>query len=178
MFLPVISWVTKFFIEPYMASVRFAITGFDLKYISKMKNGIVFIILIFLATSCSKDEDNGFTSLIGSWTYTTPDSKIKVTFVIVGGTSGTSDILEVQNQTIEVDGQEGNAEIQAEGITEKTFGKIRINANDASLTYPFDITFNDLSASDDFSVINVTDATYIWPWPDNNTLSNIQIVRK
>ncbi|MEQ8425108.1 MAG: hypothetical protein RIA63_10390 [Cyclobacteriaceae bacterium] len=140
-----------------------------------MRKGIVYIILVLLSTSCTKDEDNGFTSLIGSWTYTTPDSKIKVTFDIVGGTSS---ILAVQNQTIEVEGQEGKAEIQAEGITEKTFGKIRINANDAKLTYPFDITFNDLSASDDFSVINVTDATYIWPWPDNNMLSNIQIVRK
>lgn len=133
------------------------------------------LFVLFFALGCSKDEEIGFTSLIGSWTYTTPDEKIKVTFDIIGGTT---EILSIQNQLIVVDGVEGKAEVQAEDVTETTLGRIRINANDAGLTFPYNITFNKLSGSSDFSVIDVEDATYTFPWPDSNSLNSIQIVRR
>lgn len=122
-----------------------------------------------------KDDEMGFTSLIGAWTYTTPDDKITVSFDIVGGTK---ELLAVSNQSIIVDGQPGKAEIETSEVTETTIGLIRINANDANLTFPYNITFNNLSVSPDFEVINVADATYTFPWPDINSLANIQIVRK
>lgn len=145
-----------------------------------MKITIVLIFVLFLLGSCSKDDEVGFTSLIGSWTYTTPDNKIEVTFDIVGGSD---EILNLKDQTIVVDGVEGKAEIQSENITETTIGRVRINANDASLVYAFNITFNKLSANTDFTEINVESASYTWPWsptagPTINALENIKIVRK
>lgn len=138
------------------------------------------VVLVFLLAGCSKDEEVGFTSLIGSWRYETPDEKIKVEFDIVGGNT---DILEVKNPKIVVDGVEGMAVALAEGITETTMSKLRINANDVALTYPFDIVFTNLSASADFKVIEVETAVYRWPWsptsgPTSNSLTDIQIVRK
>ncbi|HRW98960.1 MAG TPA: hypothetical protein P5280_05695 [Cyclobacteriaceae bacterium] len=144
-----------------------------------MKNILIVVAVSFLI-SCGGDDDPGFTSLLGSWTYTTPDGKIKTTFDIVGGDT---EILKFENQTIAVDGVDGRAEIQVENIAELSIGKVRVNANDVGLVYSFDITFNDLTASDDFTVINVATASYTWPWsattgPTTNQLENIQILRK
>ena len=139
----------------------------------RIRSIVLFIVLVI--SSCAKDDEMGFTSLIGSWTYTTPDNKIIISFDIVGGTT---ELLAVSNQRIVIDGEEGQAEIQSTDVTETTIGLIRINANDAKLTFPYNITFNNLSASPDFEVINVADATYTFPWPDINSLANIQIVRK
>ncbi|MFZ1808829.1 MAG: hypothetical protein WAU36_16480 [Cyclobacteriaceae bacterium] len=139
-----------------------------------MKRGIYLIAVAFMLFGCG-DEEVGFTSLIGAWTYTTPDEKIKVEFDIVGGNP---DILAVANQKIFVEGQEGIAVVQTETVTETTFGRIRINANDADLDLPYNITFTNLAASTDFSSINVEEATYTFPWPDNNTLTEIEIVRR
>ncbi|MGE0589892.1 MAG: hypothetical protein AB7O48_15045 [Cyclobacteriaceae bacterium] len=141
---------------------------------------VLLVVAVTLLVSCGGDDDPGFTSLLGSWTYTTPDGKIKTTFDIVGGDT---EILKFENQTIEVDGSEGRAEIQVENIAELSIGKVRVNANDVDLVYSFDITFNDLAASDDFTVINVATASYTWPWsatsgPTTNQLENIQILRK
>lgn len=132
------------------------------------------MIMVAFLFGC-KEEEIGFTSLIGMWTYTTPDEKIKVEFDIVGGNP---EILTVSNPKIFVEGQEGMAEVQIESITETTFGRIRINANDADLVRPYNITFTNLKASDDFSVIEVEEANYIFPWPDGNELANIEIVRR
>lgn len=144
-----------------------------------MRN-ILIAVTISLLISCGGEDDPGFTSLLGSWTYSTPDGKIKTTFDIVGGDT---EILKFENQTIEVDGSDGRAEIQVENIAELSIGKVRINANDVNLVYSFDITFKDLTASDDFTVINVATASYTWPWsptsgPTINQLENIQILRK
>lgn len=135
----------------------------------------VFLILLLLVSGCGKDDEVVFTSLLGSWTYATPDGKIKVTFDIVGGTT---DLLAIQNQKIIVDGQEGRAEIQIENVEEKTIGSLRINANDAKLVSPYNIVFTKLSASADFTTIDVEEATYTFPYPTVNPLSNIKIVRK
>lgn len=136
----------------------------------------IFLLSGLSLLGCGKDDDVGFTSLIGSWTYTTPDEKIKVTFDIVGG--GSASLLAVENQTIEVDGENARAEIETVDITETSIKKIRINANDAALTFPYNITFNDLKANTDFTVLDVADATYTFPWPESQGLTNIQIVRK
>ncbi len=133
------------------------------------------LFLLVLMAACSKEEDPGFTSLLGSWQYTTPDEKIVVTFDIVGGTS---DVLAIQKQTIVVDGREGRAEVQANDIQETSIGSVRINANDAALTFPYSITFNKLTPNEDFTAIRVEEATYIFPWPTSNPLSNIEIMRK
>ncbi|MEQ8364050.1 MAG: hypothetical protein RH948_14355 [Cyclobacteriaceae bacterium] len=140
-----------------------------------MKGGVYLIGVAAILFGCSGDDEVGFTSLIGSWTYTTPDEKVKVDFDIVGGNP---EILAVANQKIFIEGQEGKAEVQTASITETTFGRIRINANDADLDLPYSITFINLAASADFSVINVEEATYTFPWPDNNVLTEIEIVRR
>lgn len=133
-----------------------------------------YLLFIVLMIGC-KEEEQGFTSLLGKWIYTTPDEKIEITFDI---TAGTSEILSVGNQTIKVEGVEGKAEIQTEVITETTIGMIRINANDKDLVYPYNIVFKNLSASTDFSAIEVEEAIYTFPWTDNITLNDIQIVRR
>ena len=140
-----------------------------------MKGGIYLIAMAAVLFGCSGDDEVGFTSLIGSWTYTTPDEKVRVDFDIVGGNP---EILSVTNQKIFVEDQEGKAEVQTASITETTFGRIRINANDADLDLPYSITFTNLTASADFSVINVEEAAYTFPWPENNALTGIEIVRR
>lgn len=134
--------------------------------------GIVAITLLF---GCGNEDEVGFTSLIGSWTYTTPDEKVKIEFDIVGGDT---ELFAVKNQKIFVEEQEGKAEVQTEAITETTIGRIRINANDADLVWPYNIAFKNLKASEDFSVIEVEEAIYTFPWPDSNTLTNIEITRR
>jgi len=139
-----------------------------------LRNFGLFIVIVSLLAGC-KDEETGFTSLIGSWTYITPDEKMEVSFDIVGGDS---ELLVIQNQGIKIEGVEGKANIEFEDITETTIKFIRINANDAALIYPYNITFSDLSASVDFETIDVQSASYTFPWQNNITLSNIQIVRR
>ena len=139
-----------------------------------MRKVFYLLFVLLLAGGC-KEEDAGFSSLIGSWIYTTPDEKIEVTFDIVGGAT---QLLIVQNQTIKVDGVEGKAELQSDNVTETTIGMIRINANDAGLIFPYNIVFNNLNAKADFSTIEVEEAIYTFPWTTSNTLSDIEIVRK
>ena len=89
-------------------------------------NRLVIICLLVLA-GC-KDKDPGLTSPEGKWTYTTPDSKIAVTFEVIKTTSGEFDI---QNQTMKINGISANAEKEVVGFTSTSITKIRINANDA-----------------------------------------------
>lgn len=140
-----------------------------------MKIVNVFLILSLMVTGCGKDDEVGFTSLFGSWTYTTPDGKIEVNFDIVGGAT---ELLAIQNQKIVVDGQEGRAEIQIDNIEEKAIGSLRINANDPVLVSPYNIIFTKLSASTDFTTIDVEEASYTFPYSTVNALTNIKIVRK
>lgn len=139
-----------------------------------MKRGFYLIAILSLLFGCGEDEV-GFTSLIGSWTYTTPDEKIKVEFDIVGGDP---EILAVINQKIFVEGEEGAAAVQTEVVTETTFGRLRINANDANLVRPYNIIFTNLKANADFSLIEVESATYTFPWPDEHELTNVKIMRR
>lgn len=135
--------------------------------------GLVLVLFSFLI-GC-KEEEVGFTSLIGEWKYTTPDEKIEITFDIVGGDT---ELLTIKNQTIKIEGSEGNANIQFSNVTETSIDLIRINANDAALIYPYNIAFNNLSASPDFATLDVESASYTFPWPNTINLSDIQIVRR
>jgi hypothetical protein len=134
-----------------------------------------YLLIIFTCFTACKEDETGFTSLIGNWSYTTPDEKIEVTFDIVGGDT---ELLEIQNQTIKVDGVDGMSNLQFDNITEASITLIRINANDAALVFPYNITFNNLSASPDFGTIDVEEATYTFPWQNIVTLNDIQIVRR
>ncbi|MBX2942050.1 MAG: hypothetical protein KF860_06875 [Cyclobacteriaceae bacterium] len=136
---------------------------------------LILITVTILFIACENKDEVSFTSLIGAWTYTTPDKKIKVEFDIVGGDT---ELLAIKNQKIFVEGKEGKAEVQTDAIAETTFGFIRINANDVDLVRPYDIKFTNLKASEDFSVIEVEEATYTFPWSKSNALTDIEIVRR
>jgi len=136
---------------------------------------IIIICFVFVSIlSCKKDKDPSLSSPEGSWTYTTPDSKIGVTFDVVTASSG----FDVKNQTIKVNGVDAKAEKTVTAFTSTGFQKIRINANDAVVTYPYDINFNNGVVSGDFKTITVPTATYSYPYGTTNNLSNITITRK
>ena len=136
---------------------------------------ILLIALLFASLlSCKKDKDPGLSSPEGSWTYTTPDGKIGVTFDVVVASSG----FDVQNQAIRVNGVDGKAEKTVTAFTSTGFQKIRINANDSKLVSPYDINFNNGVVSGDFKTITVPTATYSYPYGTTNNLSSITITRK
>ena len=138
-----------------------------------MKNGLLLICLVALACS-SKHKDPGFTSVEGKWTYTTPDSKVGVTFELVKTSSGD---LTIQNQTMKLDGTLYQSAVLMTGVSLPAIQKIRINANDIVAVYPYNIEFDDCIVSSDFKTINVSSATYTWPWPTTHTLTVIKIRR-
>jgi hypothetical protein len=136
---------------------------------------IIIASLLLVALACSKDKDPGFTSAEGKWKYTTPDSKIAVTFELVKTPSGGFDIT---NPTIKIDGTLYNAEKQISGVSLPVIGTIRINANDSKAVYPYNIIFNNGVVSSDFTKIEVPDATYTFPWPTVKALKTIVIERQ
>jgi len=135
---------------------------------------ITLALLTFFLLACSKDDGPKFTSPEGNWTYTTPDGKIAVTFEVIK--SGTN--FDIKSQTITVDGTLCNAEKEVVNFTSTSVEKIRINANDAKVTYPFNIVFNSGVISDDFKKITVPVATYTFPWGTDVSLADIEITRK
>jgi len=136
---------------------------------------IFSLALIVLLNACSKDDDTPkYTSAEGDWTYTTSDGKISVDFTLAKDGSTWS----VKNQVIRVDGVAGNANVTTDGLNPPAIGFIRINANDAKLTYPYDINFTNGTVNSDFTSITVTDATYTWPHDKTNSISNLTIQRK
>jgi len=138
-----------------------------------MKNLLLFILLV-LAAGCSKHKDPGFTSAEGKWTYTTPDSKIAVTFELVKNSSGG---LDIQNQTIKIDGTPYLSVSAITGVTLPSIQKIRINANDAKIVYPYNIEFNSGTVSGDFTTITFSTATYTWPYGTVNNLTTVKVTR-
>jgi hypothetical protein len=135
---------------------------------------LILFFIVLITVSCKKDKDPGFTSPEGSWTYTTPDGFIAVTFDVVVATSG----FDVKNQTIKVNAVDAKAEKTVTAFTATAVQKIRINANDTKVTYPYDINFNNGTVSSDFKTINIADATYVYPWGTTKSLTNITITRK
>jgi hypothetical protein len=140
-----------------------------------MKNRIILLLLVVLMGSCgSKDDDPGFTSAAGAWTYNTPDGKIGVDFELKENGSTWS----VVNQVIRVEGETYKAEVQATGIVPPDIGSIRINANDSKAVYAFFILFTNATVSGDFKEIRVPDVTYTWPHNKTNQLTDAIITRK
>ena len=136
----------------------------------------LFIILgtvSAMAIACGED-DPGFESAEGKWTYNTPDGKIGVDFELINGPMG----WEVVNQEIRVDGVTYNAEIQVTGINPPTLQFIRINANDSKAVYGYNIVLNDGTLNGINTLIVVPAATYTWPHDKTNTLKDISISRK
>ncbi len=134
---------------------------------------VLLIIITGLLSHCSKSA-SGPSSAEGKWTYTTPDSKVTVTFDLVKTSAGS---LDIQNQTIKIDGTVYNAEKQISGVNLPIIGLIRINANDAKAVYPYYIQFTNGSVSGDFRLINVPDTEYTFPWGTTKTLKTISIGR-
>src|SRR6478609_971057 len=134
---------------------------------------LLLIFILFVTLVSCKDKDPGLTSPVGSWAYTTPDGTIAVTFDVVASSSG----FDIQNQTIKVNGVDAKAEKTVTAFTSTGFQKIRINANDAVVTYPYDINFNNGEVSSDFKTITVPTATYSYPYGTTNNLSKITITR-
>ena len=139
-----------------------------------MRNRILYLGLVFMLLACGKDENSGPTSAEGKWTYSTPDSKIQVTFDLVKTGSGS---LDIQNPTIKVNGVSGNAAATITGVNLPTIGEIRVNANDAGLVQPYSITFTNGKVSGDFKKIEVPTGGYTYPWGTTVTLVAVAIVR-
>lgn len=140
-----------------------------------MRNWIILLTMVVLMGSCGeKNDDPGFTSAEGTWTYNTPDGKIGVDFELKLNGSTWS----VVNQVIRVDGEKYNAEVQANGIAPPAIGSIRINANDSKAVYAYFILFPNAEVSGDFKEIKVPGVTYTWPHNKTNQLTDVIITRK
>ncbi len=139
---------------------------------------ISFILLALLLFRCGSD-DPGFTSAVGDWTYTTPGGEIVVEFSLAGGDT---EVLEVKDPKILVliDGalKEGKAESQMVNVNLPSIESLRVNANDVDLVFPYNVRFENLTVGGDFTKIQVTDASFTYPWGTINILENIEIVRK
>lgn len=137
-----------------------------------LKISVAFITCLALG-ACSKGS-SGPTSAEGKWTYTTPDSKITVTFELVKTSAGS---LDVQNQSLTINGAAYLSEKQISGVSLPTIATLRINANDAKAIYPYYILFTNGKVSSDFKRIDVPDGEYTYPWGTTVTLKTISIVR-
>ena len=140
---------------------------------SDMKNLLLFIVVITAASGC-KPKDPGFSSVEGKWAYSTPDTKIAVTFELMMNSSGA---LVIQNQTIKVDGTLYQSVSQIAGVIMPSIQRIRINANDAKAVYPYNIEFNNGTVSGDFKTITFSAAAYSWPWGTVLNLTSVSITR-
>lgn len=134
---------------------------------------ILLVALVALLGSC-KDDDPKFSSAEGTWTYTTPDSKIGVEFELKQ--NGTQ--WDVINPLIIVDGTRAEAAVVASNVEPPAIGSIRINANDTKITYAYFILFSELEVSGDFKEIKGPGATYTWPYDKTNNLTDVTITRK
>jgi hypothetical protein len=154
----------------------------DLKMIKMMKIKRVFILitcLCFLSlviSSCKDDKDDApvFTSAEGKWTYTTPDSKIKIDFEVVKSATG---LIQINGTALTVDTKTVVPEVQTDGINLPAIASMRFNANDAGLVYPYSITFTQTTVSADFTTMTATTAEYTFPWGTTQKLSALIIKR-
>lgn len=139
-----------------------------------------FLLIVWLlgVFGCGKDEPEPvptFSSVDGKWTYRTPDKKIDVDFELSTNATGELNIL---NATISINGTVGQAAAQIFDVNLPAIDSIRINANDASLTYPYYIAFSGCTLAEDFVSILVTEAEYTDPQKVPRKLSGIAITRK
>ncbi len=131
---------------------------------------LLFCVVIM---SCG-DKDPAPAELESKWSYTTPDLKMVVTFEVV---RMSDDAFDIKNQTMTINNVVANAEKEVVAFTKTAIEKIRINANDSKVVYPYNIEFRNATISADFKTISVPFATYTYPWGTTNNLTNIIIER-
>jgi len=136
---------------------------------------IVVCLILAGLTSCKDEDDPAFTSAEGKWTYTTPDSKIKIDFEITKNSSGV--VNQINGVTLNVDGTAVVPVTITDGVNLPAIASMRFSANDAKLVYPYAITFTQATVSADFTAIAVASAEYTFPWGTTQNLSSITIKR-
>ncbi len=139
-----------------------------------------WIVLVLIAgLSCAKNEaepEPVYTTADGTWTYTTPDKKIKVEFELK--TSATGELEIKYPATIEVNEVPGEAAGVLTNVDLPEIEQIRINANNAVHVQPYSITFTDCSVNGKFDFISVGNAEYTYPWGQLKSHSGVSITRK
>lgn len=134
----------------------------------------IYLLVFACCFACSSSSDPGPKSAEGSWTYTTPDSKVTVTFDLIKSAGGD---WSVQNPKTKINGNLYQTVAIFSGLAPPAIGNIRISANDANAVYPYPVIFNNGTVSSDFKKINVPDGSYEYPNGTVNTLTNIVITR-
>ena len=132
------------------------------------------ILLFCVAIMSCGDKDPAPTILESKWSYTTPDLKMVVTFEVV---RMSDDAFDIKNQTMTINNVSAIAEKEVVAFTRTAIEKIRINANDSKVVYPYNIEFKNATISTDFKTISVPFATFTYPWGTTNNLTNITIER-
>ncbi len=141
-----------------------------------MRIVVLMMLVIGVLAGCAKDTPAPvFSSPDGTWTYTTPDSKISVDFELK---TNSSNVLEILNCTIRVNGVSGVAAGTLSGVSLPAINEIKVNANDVGLVYPFYITFINCTINAGFTQIAATAAEYSYPWGSSNTLTAVNVTRK
>lgn len=135
--------------------------------------GIALILVVLL--SCGKDKTEpapSYTSIDGIWTYTIEEIAIEFELKMTG------DVLEIINTSIVVDEVTGDAAGALSGTDLPLIQQIKVNANDADLTYPYTVTFTDCMISPNFAFISAAKVEYTYPWGTFNTEAGVVISRK
>lgn len=131
----------------------------------------------FLASAilaCNKEQEVGFDSVTGRWTYTTPDGKVMVTFDMQESVNGE---VTVANLEYALDSTVYNSVQQVSGVDLPVIEKIRFNLNDAQAVYLYYIEFAQCTVGPEFDVITADSASYVYPWNDLHMLQSVQILR-
>jgi hypothetical protein len=139
-----------------------------------MKGASVACLIVLLSFADCNKSSSGPSSAEGKWTYATPDNKITVTFDLVKSASGS---IEVQNQTMKIDGIACESVVQTTGVNLPDIESMRFSANDSKVTYPYYIKFLNARVSSDFKRIDVPNGEYTFPWGTIRTLTSVAIVR-
>lgn len=141
-----------------------------------MRIVVLMMLVIGVLAGCAKDTPAPvFSSPDGTWTYTTPDSKISVDFELK---TNSSNVLEILNCTIKVNNVSGEAAGTMSDISLPDVNEIKINANDIVLTYAYYIAFINCTFNAGFTQIAAANAEYTDSKSTTNTLSGVTITRK
>jgi len=144
-------------------------------YISPMRKLVGIALILVVLLSCGKDKTEPaptYTSIDGIWTYTIEGIAVEFELKTVG------DVLEIMNTSIVVDDVNGDAAGTLSGSDLPLIQQIRVNANDADLTYPYTVTFTDCMISTNFAIISAAKVEYTYPWGTFNTETGVTISRK
>ena len=137
---------------------------------------ILIVAAAALVLGCGSSSPSPvFTSVDGTWTYTTPDKTISVDFELKTTSGGT---LEILTSTIKVNNVQGQAAGQLNGVSLPNINEIKVNANDVGLVYPYYISFVNCTVNAGFTQITTTGTEYTYPWGTTKSLTSVTITRK